>query len=189
MSDDKRALFAAAVKERQPYYHKRIELFEKYHAREEAAIEAARAANVPIKVTLPDGATKDGIKGVTTPLDVATSISKSLAKKVLVAKVDGDVWDLFRPMEGDCSLSLHTFDDADGKEVGEDRRGAGRRASSSELCPAATATSAQCIAQRLLAPPLGIPQHPAVWGSPTGRCKQSLGHALGACCSCSWTGS
>lgn len=121
VSDDKRALFAEAVKERQPYYQKRIELFEKYHAREEAAVEAARAANVPIKVTLPDGATKDGIKGVTTPLDVANMISKSLAKKVLVAKVDGDVWDLFRPMEGDCSLSLHTFDDADGKEVGDRR--------------------------------------------------------------------
>lgn len=117
VSDDKRALFAEAVKERQPYYQKRIELFEKYHAREEAAIEAARAANVPIKVTLPDGATKDGIKGVTNPLDVANMISKSLAKKVLVAKVDGDVWDLFRPLEGDCSLSLHTFDDADGKET------------------------------------------------------------------------
>lgn len=119
VSDDKQALFAEAVKERQPYYHKRIELFEKYHQREEAAIEAAKAANVPIKVTLPDGATKDGIKGATTPLDVANMISKSLAKKVIVAKVDGDVWDLFRPLEGDCNISLHTFDDPDGKEVRE----------------------------------------------------------------------
>lgn len=117
VSDDKKALFEAAVKERQPYYQKRIELFEKYHQREEAAIEAAKAANVPMKVTLPDGATKDGIKGVTTPLDIANSISKSLAKKVVVAKVDGEVWDLFRPLEGDCNISLHTFDDADGKEV------------------------------------------------------------------------
>jgi hypothetical protein len=117
VADDKRALFAEAVKERQPYYQKRIELFEKYHQREEAAIETAKAANVPMKVTLPDGAIKDGIKGVTTPLDVANMISKSLAKKVIVAKVDGDVWDLFRPLEGDCNISLHTFDEPEGKEV------------------------------------------------------------------------
>jgi threonyl-tRNA synthetase len=114
---EKQAAFSEAVKERHPYYHKRIELFEKYHAREEAAIEAAKAANVPLKVILPDGAVKEGIKGVTTPLDVANQISKSLAKKVVVAKVDGDTWDLFRPLEGDCSISLHTFDDEDGKEV------------------------------------------------------------------------
>jgi hypothetical protein len=103
------APFAEAVAARKPYYEKRIELFERYHAREQAAMEAAKAANEPLTVTLPDGATKPGVKGVTTPLDVAAAISKSLAKKV---------WDLFRPLGGDCALSLHTFDDTDGKEVG-----------------------------------------------------------------------
>lgn len=117
VADGKEAAFAEAVKERQPYYEKRIQLFEQYHAREEAAIEAAKAANAPIKVTLPDGAVKEGIKGVTSPLDIANQISKSLAKKVVVAKVDGEVWDLFRPLEGDCSISLHTFDEPEGKEV------------------------------------------------------------------------
>lgn len=117
VADGKEAAFAEAVKERQPYYKKRIDLFEQYHAREEAAIEAAKAANVPIKVTLPDGAAKEGIKGATTPLDIANQISKSLAKKVVVAKVDGDEWDLFRPLEGDCNISLHTFDEPEGKEV------------------------------------------------------------------------
>lgn len=117
MADGKEAAFAEAVKERTPYYKKRIELFEQYHDREKAAIEAAKAANVPMKVTLPDGAVKEGVKGVTTPLDIANQISKSLAKKAVVAKVDGEVWDLFRPLEGDCSMSLHTFDDEDGREV------------------------------------------------------------------------
>lgn len=117
VADGKDAGFAEAVQQRKPYYQKRIELFEQYHQREEAATEAAQAANVPIKVTLPDGAVKDGVQGVTTPLDVANQISKSLAKKVVVAKVDDEVWDLFRPLAGDCRLSLHTFDDADGKEV------------------------------------------------------------------------
>lgn len=62
-------------------------------------------------------AEKPGVKGVTTPLDVATAISKGLAKKVVVAKVDGAVWDLTRPLEGDCALQLLSFDDAEGKEV------------------------------------------------------------------------
>lgn len=117
VADGKEAAFAEAVKERTPYYKKRIELFEQYHDREKAAIEAAKAANVPMKVTLPDGAVKEGVKGVTTPLDIANQISKSLAKKAVVAKVDGEVWDLFRPLEGDCSMSLHTFDDEDGRET------------------------------------------------------------------------
>jgi threonyl-tRNA synthetase len=72
---------------------------------------------VPIKVVLPDGSVKPGIKGATTPLDIANEISKSLAKKCVVAKVDGETWDLFRPLEGDCTLSLLNFDDPDGREV------------------------------------------------------------------------
>lgn len=99
------------------FYKKRIELFEKFHARHEAQIEEARKAAVAIKVTLPDGAVKPGIKDVTTPIDVANEISKSLGKKVLVAKVDGELWDAFRPLEADCSLQLLTWDDAEGKEV------------------------------------------------------------------------
>lgn len=50
-------------------------------------IEAAKAAAVPIEVTLPDGSVKPGVAGVTTPLDIAVSISKSLAKAVVVAQV------------------------------------------------------------------------------------------------------
>lgn len=109
--------FADIVAEKKHYYEKRVQLFEQYIARDKAAIEAAKQASVPIKVVLPDGATKAGVRGVTTPLDIASDISKSLAKKVVVAKVDGEVWDLFRPLEGDCSLSLHSFDDPEGKEV------------------------------------------------------------------------
>jgi hypothetical protein len=111
------ATFQEIVNAKKPYYSKRVELFEQYRARDVAAVEAAKAANVPITVVLPDGAKKSGIKGVTTPLDVANDISKSLAKKVVVAKVDGEEWDLFRPLEGDCALSLHNFDDPEGKEV------------------------------------------------------------------------
>ena len=111
--------FAELVAEKKPYYQKRIELFEQFKARQDAQVEAARAAAAPIQIVLPDGAVKAGVKGATTPLDVANEISKGLAKKVVVAKVDGASWDAFRPLEGDCALQLLSFDDADGKEVSQ----------------------------------------------------------------------
>ncbi len=80
-------------------------------------IEKAKQEQAPIKVTLPDGTVKDGVKLVTTPMDIAKTISKSLANNAVVAKVDGNVWDLLRPLEGDCKLSLHTFDEDEGKDV------------------------------------------------------------------------
>ena len=73
-------------------------------------------------VTLPDGSEKSAVRGVTTPLEIANSLSKSLAKKVVVADVDGGKWDLFRPLEGDCKLQLHTFDDPKGKDVSSGAR-------------------------------------------------------------------
>ncbi len=116
-ADQPEKTFEQAVKERLPYYQKRIQFFEEYKKRHVEEVEAAKAANVPITVTLPDGSTKPGVKHVTNPLDIAVSISKSLAKKVLVASVDGKPWDLFRPLEGDCSIKLHTFEDPEGKNV------------------------------------------------------------------------
>lgn len=105
------------VAEKLPYYEKRIKLFEGYASREVAKVEAAKAADVKIQVVLPDGKSKTAVKGVTTPMDIANEISKSLAKKCVVAKVDGNTWDLFRPLEADCALSLHSFDDEEGREV------------------------------------------------------------------------
>jgi threonyl-tRNA synthetase len=105
------------VEQKKPYYEKRVNMFAAIKAKHEAELEAAKAANIPIKVTLPDGSEKPGIKNVTNPMDIANSISKSLAKKTIVAKVDGKVWDLLRPLEGDCSLELCSFEDPDGKEV------------------------------------------------------------------------
>lgn len=105
------------AEEKKPYYLRRIDLFAAIKARQDASLEAAKQANVPIKVILPDGSEKPGVKGVTSPLDIANLISKSLAKKIVVAKVDGDVWDLARPLEGDCALQLLNFEDPEGKEV------------------------------------------------------------------------
>jgi len=76
-------------------------------------------AQVPqdLTVTLPDGKTVPGKSWRTTPYDVALTISKGLADNTVVAKVDGEVWDLDRPLEGDIKLELVKFDDDEGQAV------------------------------------------------------------------------
>ncbi|MBX2935220.1 MAG: threonine--tRNA ligase [Ferruginibacter sp.] len=69
-----------------------------------------------IKITLPDGAVKEFESGVTA-FDVAKSISEGLAKKVLAADINGEVWDATRPINNDASLKLLTWDDAGGKST------------------------------------------------------------------------
>jgi len=67
-----------------------------------------------IKVTLPDGSVKEVEKG-TSPLAIAKSISEGLARKVLAAEVNGEIWDLTRSLDSDSSLKLLTFQDNGGK--------------------------------------------------------------------------
>ena len=67
-------------------------------------------------ITLPDGSTKNVPTGAT-PLDVATSISPRLADAALVAKVDGELWDLTRPFDKDVKLQLLTNKDIEALEV------------------------------------------------------------------------
>jgi len=69
-----------------------------------------------IKITLPDGAVREYPEGVSS-LDVARSISEGLARKVIAASVNGEVWDATRPLEQDSSLKLLTWNDADGKST------------------------------------------------------------------------
>lgn len=94
-----------------------------------------------IRILLPDGKEKEGTSFETTALEIAKQISNSLAEKLVVAKVkflkrvgtldtglvnpdaeagEGEQWELydcFRPLEGDCELKLLTFDDPEGKMV------------------------------------------------------------------------
>ena len=69
-----------------------------------------------ISLKFPDGAERAYDDGVT-PLAVAEGISKSLAKKVVAAKIDGGWWDLTRPLESGGKFELVTRDSADGLEV------------------------------------------------------------------------
>ena len=69
-----------------------------------------------IKITLPDGAIREYAPGVSA-LDIAKSISEGLARKVLAASVNGQVWDAARPIYEDADLKLLTWDDTDGKST------------------------------------------------------------------------
>ena len=69
-----------------------------------------------INITLPDGAVRQYESG-TTALQVAQSISEGLARNVLGAKVNGEVWDATRPITSDARLQLLTWNDAEGKET------------------------------------------------------------------------
>ena len=69
-----------------------------------------------INITLPDGAVRQYEKG-TTVLDIAKSISEGLARKVLAAEVNGEVWDTTRPVNEDSSLKLLTWNDQEGKNT------------------------------------------------------------------------
>src|SRR2546425_4990377 len=69
-----------------------------------------------IQIKLPDGSTKEVPKG-TTALDVAKSISPRLADAALVAKTNGDLIDLTRPLEKDTDLRILTDKDPEALEV------------------------------------------------------------------------
>jgi len=69
-----------------------------------------------INISFPDGAVRQYEKGITA-LDIAKSISEGLARKVLAANVNGQVWDATRPINEDASLKLLTWNDAEGKST------------------------------------------------------------------------
>jgi threonyl-tRNA synthetase len=69
-----------------------------------------------IKITLPDGSVREYQQGVT-GMEIAKSISEGLARKVLVASVNGETVDLSKSIDGDATFKLHTWDDAEGKST------------------------------------------------------------------------
>lgn len=69
-----------------------------------------------IKITFPDNSVKEYPEG-SSSLDIAKSISPRLAQDVLAATVNGQVWDLTRPITTDATLKLHKWDDTEGKNA------------------------------------------------------------------------
>ena len=120
----------------------RLALFEMLYARYQESQKSYPEEN--ITVSLPNGGSKTGVAFKTTPGEIAKAISRSLLEKTIVAKVkytrrlvvedvvcaDEDhpdenkvesagfeLYDLNRPLEGDCELQLLSFDDPEAKVV------------------------------------------------------------------------
>ena len=67
-----------------------------------------------IKITFPDGNSREFNEGVNS-LEIAKSISEGLARKIISAEVNGEVWDLTRAINTDASIKLLTWEDEKGK--------------------------------------------------------------------------
>jgi threonyl-tRNA synthetase len=69
-----------------------------------------------IKITFPDGSSREYNKGISS-LEVAEQISPRLAKEVYAATVNGEIWDLTRPINDDAKIKLHKWEDAEAKHA------------------------------------------------------------------------
>ncbi|CAB1251804.1 threonine--tRNA ligase [Clostridium sp. MT-14] len=69
-----------------------------------------------INISLKNGDKIEVEKGLKV-IDVAEKLSTSLKKKALGAKLDGEVVELYHPINGDCKLEILTFEDEDGKKI------------------------------------------------------------------------
>ncbi|KAJ4196506.1 Threonine--tRNA ligase [Fusarium falciforme] len=93
----------------------RLDLFDKIKARQEA--EIAEKPREEIIISLPNGKEHTGTSWETTPFSIAKGISKSLLERTVISLVDGELWDLTRPLEKSCKLELLDFEHPEGKKV------------------------------------------------------------------------
>jgi len=108
------------------YIPHRLALFSKIQARR--LLELAQRQPFEITINLPNGTTQKGQAYVTKPIEIAEKISNSLAKRAVIAEVNGKLWDLTRPLEEDCSLQILDFESEKGTcEYGRDHDHAMRR--------------------------------------------------------------
>ncbi|TDL19538.1 tars protein [Rickenella mellea] len=97
------------------FFDHRIKIFERLKKEQDEWIK--NQPRQEINVTMPDGSIRKGTSWETSPMDIAKAISKSLSERVVIAKVDGELWDLERPLEKSVTLELLDFEHADGKKV------------------------------------------------------------------------
>ena len=69
-----------------------------------------------IKITFPDGGVREYNEGIT-PYEIAESISPRLAADVLAAHVNGEKWDISRPIKEDATIQLFKWEDEEGKHA------------------------------------------------------------------------
>lgn len=70
-----------------------------------------------ITITLDNNRNEIGKAWETTPAQIARAISKSLSERVVISKVNGELWDLERPLETDCRLELLDFEHPEGSHT------------------------------------------------------------------------
>ncbi|XP_043280316.1 threonine--tRNA ligase 1, cytoplasmic isoform X2 [Venturia canescens] len=97
------------------YIQDRIVLWDKLKAEYDA--DLAKKTPEDITVTLPDGKEVLAQSWRTTPYEVAKNISQGLADNTIIARVNKELWDLDRPLEGNCTLELLKIDDAEAQQV------------------------------------------------------------------------
>ncbi|CAG0916746.1 unnamed protein product [Notodromas monacha] len=93
----------------------RIQLWDKFKVQHEDRI--ASLPKEDIDITLPDGKIVKGQAWMTSPYDIAAGISQGLADSAVISKVNGELWDLDRPLESSCKLELLKFDSEEGQQV------------------------------------------------------------------------
>ncbi|XP_040349749.1 threonine--tRNA ligase 2, cytoplasmic [Herpailurus yagouaroundi] len=108
------------VKNQPNFIKERLKLFEilkRDHQLLFAINDRKGNTSIVITVRVADGKTVEGEVWKTTPYQVAAEISQELAESAVVAKVNGELWDLDRPLEGDSTLELLTFDNEEAQAV------------------------------------------------------------------------
>uniref|UniRef100_A0A8C6PLH3 threonine--tRNA ligase n=1 Tax=Nothobranchius furzeri TaxID=105023 RepID=A0A8C6PLH3_NOTFU len=89
-----------------------------HHPASPPASLAKGVAEKPLSIQLADGRTVKGTAGVSTPLGHQCScVCSCRLKGALVSRVNGELWELERPLEADCELQLLGFDTVEGKQV------------------------------------------------------------------------
>uniref|UniRef100_A0A8C7WFU3 threonine--tRNA ligase n=1 Tax=Oncorhynchus mykiss TaxID=8022 RepID=A0A8C7WFU3_ONCMY len=99
------------------YISDRMRLYEELKKESDALLARRAADSQPITVELPDGRRVEGQAWVTTPYQLACGISQGLADNAVISQVNGDLWDLDRPLEKSCSLEILRFDNDDAQAV------------------------------------------------------------------------
>ncbi|KAF5713847.1 threonyl-trna synthetase [Fusarium mundagurra] len=107
--------FLTVLPETPEFIQHRLDLFDKIKARQDA--EIAAKPREEITISLPNGKEEKGTSWETTPGAIAKGISKSLFERTVISRVDGELWDLTRPLEKSCKLELLDFEHTEGKKV------------------------------------------------------------------------
>ncbi|XP_013913089.1 PREDICTED: threonine--tRNA ligase, cytoplasmic-like [Thamnophis sirtalis] len=100
------------------FIRSRLDLYTELKKKSDAILRSRTSGqSQTIQIRLSDGKVTGGQAWKTTPYQVAVNLSRGVADNVVIARVNGELWDLDRPMEGDSTLELLTFENEDAQAV------------------------------------------------------------------------